>query len=468
MSLTGNATANKLLRGNVNGLKTINGYSAYEVAVIQGFSGTEEEWLASLRGEPGKTAYDYAKESGYAGTEEEFANKLAQTPEATDTNAYLEGRFDNVEASVEELREQVDTLNDTVYGTSASSNLLPIDYVSGEQAEINGVTYEKREDGTVVATGTPTTTSRYYFMKGNGIKAGTYTLSGLPVEGGTEGRTLKYRVGGEGSNEYFKTGSRTITIEEDTIIDVFIDYGVSHTFTEPEVWRVMLEEGSVAHDFVSPRNAADGIEKTVAKHTDQIAEMQEAVEWLENKPENDLPPYYDNYIAERIAVVNDKDCLVGSHGDGFVFITDTHLERNKMNSPALIKEIIGNTAVRFVINGGDTLDADPTQGEALARFREWRKLMHGVEEYRVKGNHDLNGSGQSVTEAVLTEDQWYGTMVKPIEHLVNTNGKYYYCVDNQSQKIRYVCAAVSAWLHVPCVCSLCTCTASPMPAVWTN
>lgn len=49
MSLVGNASAEKLLRGNINSLKTINGYSAYEIALIHGFKGTEEEWLTSLQ-----------------------------------------------------------------------------------------------------------------------------------------------------------------------------------------------------------------------------------------------------------------------------------------------------------------------------------------------------------------------------------------------------------------------------------
>lgn len=48
MSLTGNATANKVLRGRVNRLDTLC-VSAYAIAVKNGFEGTEEEWLVSLR-----------------------------------------------------------------------------------------------------------------------------------------------------------------------------------------------------------------------------------------------------------------------------------------------------------------------------------------------------------------------------------------------------------------------------------
>lgn len=36
-------------------LGRVVGYSAYEVAVQNGFVGTEQEWLASLKGETGNT-----------------------------------------------------------------------------------------------------------------------------------------------------------------------------------------------------------------------------------------------------------------------------------------------------------------------------------------------------------------------------------------------------------------------------
>ena len=66
-----------------------DGASAYELAVANGFVGTEAEWLASLKGNDGaagetgpagadgKSAYAYAVDGGYIGTEEEFAAKLA-------------------------------------------------------------------------------------------------------------------------------------------------------------------------------------------------------------------------------------------------------------------------------------------------------------------------------------------------------------------------------------------------------
>lgn len=37
------------LEGEISKPKEIRGYSAYEIAVINGFNGTEEEWLDSIK-----------------------------------------------------------------------------------------------------------------------------------------------------------------------------------------------------------------------------------------------------------------------------------------------------------------------------------------------------------------------------------------------------------------------------------
>lgn len=52
MSLTGSIKG-KILQGSINRLHELRGYSAYEVAVLNGFDGTEEAWIASLKGDKG-------------------------------------------------------------------------------------------------------------------------------------------------------------------------------------------------------------------------------------------------------------------------------------------------------------------------------------------------------------------------------------------------------------------------------
>ena len=57
-----------------------DGASAYEIAVKNGFTGTETEWLTSLNGEDGASAYELAVKSGYSGTEAEWLASLKGEP----------------------------------------------------------------------------------------------------------------------------------------------------------------------------------------------------------------------------------------------------------------------------------------------------------------------------------------------------------------------------------------------------
>ena len=69
---------NKITGGNtvVAGPQGKDGLSAYDVAVKNGYSGTEEDWLKTLKGELGDSAYEVAVENGFEGTEEEWLASL--------------------------------------------------------------------------------------------------------------------------------------------------------------------------------------------------------------------------------------------------------------------------------------------------------------------------------------------------------------------------------------------------------
>lgn len=53
MSTKGKAESFVEMRGSLSIPDMIKGASAYEIAVMHGFDGTEEEWLASLHAEAG-------------------------------------------------------------------------------------------------------------------------------------------------------------------------------------------------------------------------------------------------------------------------------------------------------------------------------------------------------------------------------------------------------------------------------
>lgn len=57
-------------------VEAIRGLSAYQLAVKNGYTGTEEQWLASITGVEGKSAYQVAKEEGFEGTKTEWLASL--------------------------------------------------------------------------------------------------------------------------------------------------------------------------------------------------------------------------------------------------------------------------------------------------------------------------------------------------------------------------------------------------------
>ena len=64
------------------------GQSAYEVAVANGFVGSESEWVASLGGRAGKSAYEIWLEAGNTGTMQDFLNDLKGQPGTGGAVAY--------------------------------------------------------------------------------------------------------------------------------------------------------------------------------------------------------------------------------------------------------------------------------------------------------------------------------------------------------------------------------------------
>mgnify|MGYP001811149131 CR=1 FL=1 len=57
-----------------------NGLTAYEVALANGFVGTQSAWLASLVGAAGQSAYEAAVAGGFVGDAIYFGGSEANTP----------------------------------------------------------------------------------------------------------------------------------------------------------------------------------------------------------------------------------------------------------------------------------------------------------------------------------------------------------------------------------------------------
>lgn len=141
------------------------GYSAYEVAVQNGFVGTEEEWLASLKGDKGdtgnvfdnltpeqkaeikgdagKSAYDIAVEHGFIGTEQDWVNAYL-SPDGYVRNADVVDNLTSTETQKplsanqgRELKEDVDDINENL-----KSNIIEdIEYLPFYNSNSNSVVH---------------------------------------------------------------------------------------------------------------------------------------------------------------------------------------------------------------------------------------------------------------------------------------------------------------------------------------
>lgn len=115
------------------------GRSAYELAVQQGYKGTLDEWLKSIKGADGRDAYTIAVEGGYKGTEEEYNNALTIAPVAVDkinnadttptkdsTNLVLSGGVkDAIDSLNSDFNADLATIKDTL-DNKISNNTLSI------------------------------------------------------------------------------------------------------------------------------------------------------------------------------------------------------------------------------------------------------------------------------------------------------------------------------------------------------
>ena len=136
-----------------------------------------------------------------------------------------------------------------------------------------------------------------------------------------------------------------------------------------------------------------------------------------------------------------RNCL--SKGDtAFLFFTDAHWGENYRISPAIMKYLAERTGIRNVFFCGDLIThSDPSKEsmKSLARdfVREFR--IDGCEFFPLFGNHDDNSYEQADPEAVFSMSEL--DEVYPVYGASSAYeaGTYYYYVDDDRHRIRYIC-----------------------------
>ena len=125
------------------GCSTADGKSAYEIAVENGFEGTEQEWLGSLKA---KSNYEIAVENGFEGTEQQWLLSLKEGKSAYEIA--VENGFEGTEQ--EWLASLSTTMEDDIVCACARCTNQVVEIYAGS-SYASGVVYEvDKENGTAL------------------------------------------------------------------------------------------------------------------------------------------------------------------------------------------------------------------------------------------------------------------------------------------------------------------------------
>ena len=151
-------------------------------------------------------------------------------------------------------------------------------------------------------------------------------------------------------------------------------------------------------EFVSAVNFRTKIAAEVADVDSRVKVIEDKID---NIPDNNtIPDYYyaDDYLPNKIDEIK-KACSV-LHGVTFAFITDVHFKANQKQSKKLLRKVLDETNVPFVLCGGDIVYLVGTEEELyeqITDFNEFKSFIGRERLFCTRGNHDLyNGERENL------------------------------------------------------------------------
>ena len=170
-------------------------------------------------------------------------------------------------------------------------------------------------------------------------------------------------------------------------------------------------------------------------------------EWIKYIEDSGIPYYYNDHLKNKLReIIAEENVLI--NGDVFAFVTDLHVQYNNMTSATLIDEIYKNTSLTKTICGGDIVRAFGTKEELDTDikkfFDSYGKLRCPL--FSIRGNHDffIANNASSSDGYTYSNSFAYNRIIKKNENNVDgVQGKLYYCLTSDAQKIRYICLNTS-------------------------
>jgi hypothetical protein len=150
----------------------------------------------------------------------------------------------------------------------------------------------------------------------------------------------------------------------------------------------------------------------------------------------DVPDYWLTALQNGAKAINTALCTAGPNKSAFLFYSDAHWNYGSQKSPLLLKYLYEHTGMTKTIFGGDIVNNEATDYEAMSYLWSWRNMLKGLPNHHsVVGNHDDGNE----TNNLFSEQYVYGYLLAPEEtaDIVRADGLYYY-IDSPAEKTRYL------------------------------
>lgn len=247
---------------------------------------------------------------------------------------------------------------------------------------------------------------------------------------------------------YLKTGD-TVTLKDFSNALFYINHKTTG--------GTIVGSGALSAKYTVPEDGYYGIVIRKGAESTAIASVYELASLLQIETQssihqgvvedgNWLPSYYyaNGWMDNILAKIREKSRI--KNGVTFAFVTDLHFPFNSKNSKYLLKKILRNTTVPYVICGGDFPEAYGSESalyEAGRNFVEYNNYIGKDSFFTIRGNHDFTiktsaelATGATGTGATLPESTTYDYLMRNQERWVESNGGMYAYLDNKAQKTR--------------------------------
>ena len=159
-----------------------------------------------------------------------------------------------------------------------------------------------------------------------------------------------------------------------------------------------------------------------------------------------IPYYWISHLNEKINTINNLQCTDGSNKFSFIVVADVHWASNYQRSPGLIRKIVNECRIPYLLLPGDFTTDATTKDKALANMRKIIKIYSslGALMLPTMGNHDDNSyhtdsSLNGLVSNTIVKGEQYSEVFRQLGNQVEfgETGTYFY-FDDRFHKIRII------------------------------